>query len=220
MKNHLYILIALLALASMASAQPKLQHEEIYLGVQGGAVASMVQFSPVVAQDPFKSYLGYTGGLVFRYIGHKSCGLQVEANWLQRGWCEWTTADTRSEQYQRRLDYIEVPFLTHICFGRRVRGFINLGPQLGFLVHESATGNQPDERPQYAPVDKRFDWGVAGGLGLYGRSAKAGTFQLEARFNYSLGTLFSNSQMDYFRNSNSMNLALTFAYLWQLKGDK
>lgn len=224
------ILLLLISLCTLA--QPKLMHEEMYVGAQGGALASMVMFSPRVSQEPLHCYLGPTAGVVFRYIGHKVCGLQVEVNYMQRGWQEYKDEESG---YRRQMDYIEVPLLTHLYFGKKVRGFVNLGPQLGYLVHESQSrtdmipdllshawqdGEGSRVGHQYVPTEKRFDWGLAGGLGMYYRSRYAGTYQIEARFNYSLGSIFSTSKMDYFANSNHMNLSLTFAYMWQVKGDK
>lgn len=206
----------------MLRAQLRLQKEELYIGAQGGYMGSMVYFNPVVGQDPLKAQFGPTAGLVFRYIDHKRCGLQVELNYMQRGWHEVRT------DYRRQLDYIEVPMLWHLYFGRKFRGFFNLGPQIGYLVHESQ--NELSEYPsawsehtssktahQYAAAEKPFDWGLAAGLGMYYRSRYAGTYQVEARFNFSLGSMFNSTQMDYFTMASHMNLAVTFAYMWQIK---
>ena len=224
MKRFLSILLCSLMVMTLWG-QKRLLQPEISFGAQGGYMASMVQFSPTVNQQPLKCFLGPTAGLVFRYAEHKVCGVQVELNYMQRGWREVQTG------YVRQLDYIELPLLCHLSFGRRFRGFINLGPQIGYLVHEqqndaslfpNAWTDQLDSKTahQYAPAEKPFDWGLAGGLGVYYRSRVAGTYQIEARFNYSLGAVFGSSQMDYFANSNHMNLSLTFAYLWEFKRKK
>lgn len=212
----------------LASAQPKLRHEEMYVGAHAGAIASMYRFSGnVVTQSWLHPFLGWNGGLVFRYAGHKVCGFQVELNYMQRGWYE-TNID-----YTRQVDYIEVPFLTHLYFGKKARGFINLGPQVGYCIRSVATntpspyntmvasGNVTSKTArEYADVEKPFDWGVAGGVGFYYRSKYAGVYQLEARFNWSFGNTFNDSKMDYFDYSSPMSLSLNFAYMWQIKGDK
>lgn len=207
------IVILLFGISLAAMAQPRLETPEMYVGVQGGVMASMMQFTPSVKQSAFSPFLGGNAGFVFRYAGHKYCGLQVELNWMQRGWHETET------DYYRELDYLEIPFLAHIYFGKRYRGYLNLGPQIGFLIHESDKNLPSESQPQYMPADKQFDWGVAGGLGFYARTV-AGVWQLEARFNYSFGSVFSNRKADYFDYSNPMNLSLNFAYMWQIKGEK
>ncbi|MGN0235557.1 MAG: porin family protein [Paludibacteraceae bacterium] len=192
---------------------------EIYLGVHGGVTASMVQFSPTVPNmSPITDavVLGGNGGLVFRWSGQKCCAVQVELNYLQRGWREANAEGA----YTRALHYIELPFLMHIYFGSQtVRGFVNLGPQIGYCVYDNG-GNgtrQTSEVHQYSPVEKPFDWGITGGLGFYVRSRNAGLYQLEVRYNYSLGTLFDASLTAHFRNSNPMELSINLAWLWEFK---
>ena len=205
-------------------SQPRLTEPEIYIGVHGGALATIVNWNPQVVgtNEVFNhALLSGNGGLVFRYSKHKCCGLQVEINYMQRGWREngQDTINHLSVAYTRRLDYIEVPILAHIYFGKnKFRGFINLGPQLGYCFHESEKGTKHlIETTQYNAIDHPFDWGIAGGLGFYARSEKAGLFQLEARFNYSMGNLYDNHTWAYFDSSNTMSLSLNLAYMWQIK---
>ena len=221
MTKRLYIvLLALTALACSPRiyGQARLLAPEMYIGASGGVVASMVMFSPKVpgTTDVLKTaLLSGKGGLMFRYSGHKCCGIQLELNYAQLGWRE----NTDSHSYTRRLDYLELPVLTHIWFGKpHFRGFVNIGPQVAFCLHESESGTrQTAVVQQYNPIDNKVDWGIAGGIGFYGRSEKAGCFQFEARYSYSLGTIFSSSTGSYFAGSNTMALSLNIAYLWQIK---
>lgn len=212
MKRLSLAILSLLLTFSVLS-QPRLEEHEYYLGIQGGALASMVRFSPTVTQSALKAYVGPTAGLLFRYSGHKCCGLQLELNYMQRGWRETTIG------YRRELDYIEMPFLTHIYFGNKFRGFVNLGPQIGVLINEKHYNLPSEWKTQHYSADSRFDWGIAVGVGALYRSV-AGVWQLEMRFNYSFGDIFSNHKSDYFDNSNAMNLSLGLAWMWQFKNDK
>ena len=213
MKRIIPAILILLSVCAVTLAQPRFSEPEMYVGAQGGVMASMMMFKPEVSQSALHPFLGANAGLIFRYAGHKYCAFQLELNWMQRGWYETQTG------YSRQLDYLELPFLSHIYFGKRYRGFINLGPQIGYLIHDSASNTPAGSEPQYLPVDKKFDWGVAAGVGFYARTI-AGTWQLEARFNYSFGSVFANRKTDYFDYSNPMNLSLNFAWLWQIKGEK
>lgn len=203
-------------------AQPRLAEPEIYLGVHGGALGTIVNWNPKVTGTSKvldHALLSGNGGLVFRYSQHKCCGIQVEVNYMQRGWRENFGDSTCTVNYTRRLNYIEVPLLAHIYFGStKFRGFVNLGPQIGYCFMESDKGLRHSvETAQYGKVERPFDWGVAGGLGFYGRSEKAGIFQLEARFNYSMGNLFNNYTTSYFDSSNMMSVSLNLAYMWQIR---
>ena len=108
--------------------------------------------------------------------------------------------------------------MMHLAFGNKFRGFLNIGPQIGYCFRDTEYGTKnPLYTHHYVPIQQPFDWGLAGGLGMYYRSNKIGTFQLEARFNYSLGSVFNNRITDYFTSANPMNLSVNFAYLWEIK---
>lgn len=224
MKSRFFIVFICLLPCLGTLAQPRLAEPEMYVGVHGGALATIVNWSPQVigTKDVLKhALLSGNGGLVFRYSQHKCCGLQVEVNYMQRGWRE-NGYDSKNDlfvAYTRRLDYIEVPFLAHIYFGSpKFRGFVNLGPQVGYCFHESEEGTQHTiETTQYNPIEHPFDWGVVAGLGFYGRSEKAGLFQLEARFHYSMGHLYDNRMGAYFDSSNTMSVSLNLAYMLQIR---
>lgn len=217
---HIFITILLLILSIAVSAQPRLRTPEIYVGAHAGAMASTMLFKPNIANiDIMQSPLTINGGLVFRYAGHKVCAIQTELNYMQRGWRETITLGQTTMNYTRQLDYIEIPLLMHLYFGKeRFRGFFNLGPQIGYCIRDVATPlPEGVTAPHYLPIDKPFDWGLAGGLGCYYRTRHIGLFQLEARFNFSMGTTYNNRKVDYFSQSNAMNLSLNFAYLWEIK---
>ena len=221
MMRRSYIVLLLLLVSLMSMAQPRLRTPEIYVGAHAGVMASTMLFRPNIAKiDIMQSPLTMNGGLVFRYAAHKVCAIQVEANYMQRGWREQIALGTSSSMdYTRQLDYIEIPLLMHLYFGKqRFRGFINLGPQIGYCIRDIAT-QLPSTitSPQYQPIEKPFDWGLAGGLGCYYRTKKIGLFQLEARFNFSMGTTYNDRKVDYFSQSNAMNLSLNLAYLWEIK---
>lgn len=216
MKKRLVILLLLCLSSYTLVAQPRLRHPEMYLGVHAGAMASTMMFSPTIQGAELPNILiSPNGGLVFRYAGHKVCAIQAEINYIRRGWREYLS----NVDYTRQLDYIEVPLLMHLYFGgEHVRGFLNLGPQVGYCFRDIAIGTQnPQYTYQYVEIQKPFDWGLAGGLGMYFRSEKVGLFQLEARCNYSLGSAFNNGKTDYFEFANSMNASINFAYMWQIK---
>ncbi|MBQ1874643.1 MAG: PorT family protein [Paludibacteraceae bacterium] len=220
-----YILILVLCSLSEAVmvsvwAQPMLRAPEMYIGVQGGVEASTVLFRPTVSNmnDPFTNgvILGADAGFVFRYAAHKVCGVQVELNYMHRGWREHTETAT----YQRHLHYLEIPFLMHLYFKQegKVRGFVNLGPQIGVCVGDSYSGIQPGAATskQYQSIDNRFDWGLAGGLGMYVRTEKAGLYQLELRANYSLGGPYNTRATAYFSQAAPLDVSLNIGWLWPL----
>lgn len=208
----IFTLVLLLGMCAVGhvSAQPRLHAPSMYIGAQAGVSASATLFSPTVENLSLQSIVwGGNAGVVFRYAEHKVCGVQAELNYMQRGWGE-------SSGYQRRLHYLEIPVLTHLYFGRgNCKGFFNIGPQIGVCVYDNCP-TTTDNAEQHQPIAKRFDWGAAAGLGGLYHTARAGTYQLEARFNYSLGALYGTRAVDYFKMANPMCITLNIAWLWPL----
>jgi hypothetical protein len=202
-------IIALIAISVSISAQARLDKPEIYVGANLGATESMVMFNPSVNQDYLR---GYNGGLVFRYIAEKNVGLQAELNFSQRGWTESTGL------YSRQLNYIELPFFTHIYMGKKNRFFINLGPKISYLLSEKVLNNSTttSDNQHITPIQNPFDYSLCGGIGVL-FNIKGKIFQLDTRANYGLSDVFFNSKSDYFSRSNNFNISLNLAYLMQVK---
>ena len=110
------------------------------IGGKAGATLSSVSFSPEVHT---KFAQGLTMGIAARYTEEKYFGLIAEVNFTQRGWAEDFVRDEAPQfNYTRTLNYVSIPLLTHIYFGsNKVRGFVNLGPEVGFMLSNSISAN-------------------------------------------------------------------------------
>ena len=210
------ILVLAFALVCVAlSAQPRLPEQEFHVGFHGGVIAGMMRFNPSVKQSLTPPQLGANAGFVFRYSATKYTAFQMELNYMQRGWREPET------NYERHLDYLEIPLLMHLYVGKQVRGFFNFGPQFGYCVAQYTNDVGKSDNPllvgkRFNPIDKPFDWGLAAGLGLQVGTQKAGLYFLEARFNFSFGDVFSNRATDYYKSSAPMNLSLNLGWLFPI----
>jgi len=181
---------------------------ETWLGINGGSTLSMVYFKPVVGQGVL---VGYHGGLVFKHIAEKNLGIQAEINYSQRGWTE------SNGLYVRRLDYVEIPFLSHIHFGKNVQFYINLGPKLGYFINENVIfqgSGVPDKEQQKQSISQKFDYGFCGGPGLLFKMGRQ-SIQLDIRANYSISNFFNDDSKEYFDNSNHLNLSVSLAWMFK-----
>ena len=145
----LFYLFTFLPLTS--AAQIGDHRDEFAVGVSGGYVFSTIDFMPVVPQ---KQYGGMLGGLTFRYTTEKYfssiCAIVAEVNYAQIGW-QQDILDMNDEpvinpqtelpeEYERRINYVQVPLLARMGWGRERKGFqffIQAGPQFGFYLNES-----------------------------------------------------------------------------------
>ncbi|MDR1203553.1 MAG: PorT family protein [Tannerellaceae bacterium] len=192
--------------------------KELSIGGSFGMGVSTVSFVPKIqTQFLLGSHIGFTG----RWITENHLGLILEVNYTQQGWDE--KFEDKTLQYTRKIDVIDVPFLTHIYFGgKRVRFFLNLGPKIGFVINEKTTTNLSGDfeetldsryRELHAKlVEKKFAWGIGGGPGIEIRTG-IGNFLLEGRYYYGLGDFFNNRKGDPFPQSSSQVIFGKLTYL-------
>lgn len=187
--------------------------------------------------------LRYTSEKYFNSI----CAIVGEVNFAQIGWKEsiLTPEDQPvinavtgvAEAYQRDINYLQVPVFARLGWGRERKGFqffFQAGPQIGYMMSEKTKMNYDfaTQTPVYSDgsgrtssviaqdtmaVEKKFDYGIAAGLGLEFSHPKVGHFLLEGRYYYGLGDMYGNSKRDFFGRSNFSNIVIKLTYLFDLK---
>lgn len=224
-KSILSLLPAALLLCVGNLAAQTHYSSNIALGVKGGVNFSRVEFTPSVAQSMIA---GGNAGITFRYIEENHFGFIIEANWEQRGWKE--DFEDKPFNYERTLNYIQVPFLAHIYFGRRGRFFINAGPSVSFFLGESTksnfdyahAGSVPNfpvhTSYQYAmPVHQKVDYGISGGIGGEFSINRRNSIYLDARFYFGLGNVLKSGRAETLRGSNPMTISISAGYWFRVK---
>lgn len=228
MKRIFFFLLTGLMLYSLpANAQLQDQRSNLAIGVNGGVNFSSISITPGFKQSKL---IGPEFGVTVRYIGEKYfsmiCGIQAEVNFSQRGWKE-VIEDETGNTYHRAMNYIEIPLLAHLAFGKDkgngVRFVLNLGPQVGYLLNEKETmsdpwdpsGRTPNE--QYGKMaNKKFDYGIVGGGGLEVRTG-IGHFIVEARYYFGLADFYNNSKKDPFSRSAHSYIGARLTYLFDIQ---
>lgn len=218
-------LVCLISISGFSFAQTHYS-SNIAVGVKAGIDFSKILFTPSVEQNLLP---GIIAGLTFRYIEENHFGLIAEMIFQQRGW-EDDLSDS-NYKYSRRLNYLQIPVMAHIYFGRRAKFFINAGPEIGFRLSESTDCNfNPDEiasLPQF-PYENRnwqhifekskqkIDYGISGGIGGEFNINPRNAVYIEGRFYYGLGNLFKSGRKDPFSSSNSMSIMLSLGYWFRI----
>lgn len=210
-------------------AQVGQPRNQFAVGGSLGMTNSGAEFSPTIKQD---INLGYVGGLTMRYTCEKYffliCAAQLETNFVQRGWTE-LIEDGSGNEYTRTLNYVELPFMAHLGFGREARGiqgFVNLGPQIGYLINEKEhyggatpwdTSNRANSvTEQYGKgVENRFEYGITGGGGFEIKTG-IGNLSFEGRYYYGLSDIFNNTKKDYFGRSANTTIYAKVTYMFEL----
>lgn len=199
----------------------------VSLGVKGGYDMSQVFFNPSVKQ---KFASGMTAGVTFRYVEENHFGLISELNFVQRGWSE--DFEGAPYNYTRTFNYIELPVLAHIYFGRRGRFFFNAGPQIAMFLGEKTKANFDPANMAKLPdfpytnrmtsqmlmeATQKIDYGISAGLGGEFNVSKRNSISLETRFYFGLGNVFPSKRTDKFSASNQMTISLCLGYWFRIK---
>lgn len=225
LKNIIASIIISFAFALPIHAQMGEQRNNLAIGINGGINLNNASFSPTIKQNKL---MGINGGVTARYISEKYfkmiCGAQLEVNFSQRGWSEYYQ-DYPDLSYQCTMNYVEIPFLAHLAFGKEkgMQFFVNLGPQVGFLLGNSdkidgdwdTVGANITTEQHGKAIDNRFDYGITAGLGLELRT-KAGNFLLEGRYYYALSDFYDSTKKDFFSRSAHNGITAKLTYLFDL----
>lgn len=224
--KRLTCLLSLLFAILTATAQVGEYRKDLAVGFSGGYVLNKVSFNPTILQS---FHGGCTFGATLRYTCEKYfgiiCAIQTELNFTQLGWKE--KIETSSDTYERTVNYFHIPAFARIGFGRErkgVQGYVLIGPQIGFCIGDSETRGGEwseetlDKRPNHVveqydlPIQKKFEYGICGGLGFEVSNPKVGHFQIEGRYYYGLSSIFNDSKADRF--SRSANGAIIAKVTW------
>lgn len=230
-KQSIIALLSFLCLSAGIPVHAQLQdpRHNLAIGINGGVNLSSVSFEPSIKE---KTFLTPSFGVTIRYISERYlkmfCGIQAEINYSQRGWKE-NIDDGTGDTYQRSMNYVEVPLMAHLAFGKDkgygARFVLNLGPQIGYLLGESEKKSEawhPNERPsgviwQYGKMaESKFDYGIVGGVGIEARTS-IGNFLLEARYYFGLSDFYHSTKKDPFSRSAHSYIAGRLTYLFDLK---
>ena len=213
----LFFMLIALSIGTLYAQRRNPFPNELHVGFGGGATMSSVDFQQPSVLASYR--FGTQGGISIKHIsdGHHTvpvrAGIIAELNFSQQGWQEVFDQEERPGfAYSRTLNYVTLPFMTHINWGRGnvVRFFFNAGPQIGLLLGDSYTMSEAladhldevlSQRPpgfpygmQYRPSSdlKRFDYGIIAGTGLQILTGRSGHINVEGRFYFGLGDIFES----------------------------
>jgi len=216
--RKLVSLFILSFLVFCASGQ-ETSEKKVMIGIKGGSSVSQMRFYPSVNQSILS---GYTGGIVVKVMSQKHVGIQTEINYTQKGWKEKVSEEFR---YSRRLNYLDVPFMTHVSIGKRRFGiFFNIGPSLSVLLSEdesiepgtTSLSELANGDSYYGePIDNIIDFQFTAGLGARYEFKGGNAFEVEGRAYGSLPNVFDPDKYVYSASQNQL-ATVTMSYLFSL----
>ena len=245
MKRLVFIFSLFHFFIATAVAQIGDYRTDFAVGGSAGYMLSNVGFMPEVPQGMLGGLTGgltmrYTCEKYFKSI----CAIVAEVNVAQTGWKEdikdadrqpvYYADDTDRLNplfYERKMTYLQIPLMARMGWGRERKGFqffFQVGPQIGVFLNESTSSNVVSGKATLnqrtslvvaqdtMAVEKKFDYGIAAGIGLEFSHRKLGHFMVEGRYYYGLGDIYGNSKSDYFGRSNLGQIVIKATYLFDL----
>lgn len=214
-KNSIYYLL-LFVLAAIVPNLSFAQTETMYpkqvgIGLRLGSTFSMMKIDLPTTQS---STLEPNFGLIFNYIDKKTVGIQLELNYVTKNWQENPSADLI---FDAKMNYIEIPMLTTLHFGNKLKLLVNFGPYLSILLNETHSHNITTSSNYLQFYEnrnpKKGDFGMTGGAGLRYQT-KIGLFQLEGRYAYGFQNLYDadDSNLNY-SNLTTISVFVSYQYL-------
>lgn len=225
--RRLICILTLIAAFALAGRAQTHYASRVDLGVRGGITLSEIMFKPAIIQ---KFGMGETFGVTFRYSEENHFGIIAEVNFVQRGWAE--KFETLDYRYQRYLNYVEIPVMSHIYFGNRGRFFFNAGPEVAYYLGDKISCDFDYKNPSSVPglkdnnrrteqldleVGSKLDFGIVGGLGGEFSINRRNSLALEARVFYGIGNVMPSGRQDYFSVSNQLSISVTAQYWFRIK---
>ena len=198
------------------------QTNNFNIGIEGGP--SLISLH---GNDMVESYddlsLGFSGGLSFQYNFSKLVALRTNISFERKG---LTTKNQATDEYgnpigeltfHSNFNYLTIPLLGRLTFGKKINFYINAGPYLGYLLNQKditeAFGEYPKSELDNTDNFKRLDFGITSGLGMNFPIQEKFLLNFEIRNNLGLTNISSVPVYnDGSIKTNSTNLLIGIVY--------
>jgi outer membrane immunogenic protein len=192
MNNKTTLTLILLSIYCSFSA-----NAQVYIGARAGLnISNLVTDANVISK---KSKIGFQAGIVGCGVLKNDLSWQAEVNYAQKGF--------KSSNVKANMAYLELPILAKLYFPlptldkEKIKGFINLGPYLGYWMSNKSTYTAADgssvTSTSFASSSKKFEFGYLLGAGV---SYTLGPGYLLGELRYQFALTNTSSEVDYSRN--------------------
>ena len=227
MRKIIYILSFIILSQGNAYSQENEIIKENYIGLSGGATMYAVVTEKEFIDEDFIEKLkkqsitsfynnGWTAGIAYKNFSEKFVGLALEFNYIKKGGynlflydLDENTTDTVTVLFKHDLEYVELPFMMNLRFGKN-KLKLNLygGPNISYLFNQEIIFLSETYGKSYKPgADLKFEFGINGGGGISYQFGK-NIFELGMKFSQGLTNIFEYQSINSaLRNQNQVTSA-------------
>lgn len=205
MKKVFVTLFIILGFYGISHAQ---RRGDLQFGVTVGGNLSYIEDDNYNASDVLG---GFNAGLSADYYFSRAWSLKVEARFDQKGYANGSLFDDQGNDIQDfvnfRLNYIDVPVLASVHFGRNREWYFDFGPYIGFLTSAKTTNyNNLDVKDSFNNTDGGLDVAIGVKLPISPRAK----FFIELGGEAGVGNVFSGDYGSSQNFSNNLNVGINF----------
>ena len=198
------------------------------VGVEYGASASKMQFNPsktqtyMIAPGTFGIYVLKYGKL---FDGSPNFGFKMGARYTHEGYQFKENKETKvtpnlEGANKAIIEFAEVPFMAHFhSDGLHFKVMVDAGIYGGYRLSIERIGERvlEEHRHSFMEWDKRFDYGLTGGLG-FGIVFDPFEFHVNGNVRYSWGSLYEPDYYSqyYYRFAYPLDFMLTAGLYFQI----
>ena len=207
---------------------PLMAQAQWRVGVSGGADYNWYSINTSYQTDyHYDGAWGWSAAMFGQYNFLEWVALRAEIEATERNYRFYRTLEYDRTDYTTRNTYLQLPVMAQFSFGgQKVRGFVNVGVYAGYWLagQEEGTFFDPFSKRVFdinAPYnfqdekDQRWDFGLAGGLGIEYRCAEHWAIHAEGRCYYSFISRVKPYMLikDYRYNTTiGMNLGVAYIF--------
>jgi hypothetical protein len=173
-----FSVISFLFLIGMSPLFSQGQSTRFQLGIEGGPSLSMLRYDLFFFPSKYvEAGPGGAIGLTIKYNINNRLALKTNLSYEMKG-------NTRTGDPDYRLNYITLPMLLQVKFGKSPLFFMNIGPYVGYLLPLASNTDY-----YYKP----FDMGISMGVGLEIPVSHQFSLNFEIRNNVGLVNISRNA---------------------------
>ena len=182
------------------------QNDNPWFGFRAGAVISKANFEGGMLDVNSTSKFGLDLAAVFDFPIGDVFSIGPEVHWVQRNTS--VEGNRPEENFTQKLDYLHVPLLVRLHFGRPSGLQVFAGPSLDYLL-----GAKLDYEDSGIPdVDDKDDYTDLTFGGVLGAGIQLGPVLLDVRYNIGFGDIYDADASDLEVKTQDFGAGLTIMF--------
>jgi hypothetical protein len=203
--------ISLFCVITLLSTKAYSQH---YVGIKGSQGYNSVSSLPDFDK---KKLITFSPGILYRYEHKKYAALQLEANYINKGYIKNVDTLLMTPETTERITSFELPLMAQGFMRLGIfRPYLTGGVVVGYILDRTTQVTGENRKKHvFDEYDRKFEYGIAGGGGL-GIEIYKFEIQAECRYHYNFSFLrkpiIPGSRLSQYRNLTQLMFSVSLLY--------